>query len=577
MQRTRLHVGRTLVTLGLVAAGVGSPARTAAQGPERVLFLTPQASTNGDSAYAVELGKEVRRRMESKLRRKYRILTSDEITKVLTESGYSGDAVLGAEDAYRLAQAMRTDVYIVGTIAETNSTPVGRFRLVDIGNAGLAGWMGVRGTAGDPPRKFAQTIVDSLENQVKAAGHALDCIERRNRGEFENARKRAQRAFDMYPYHPSAAMCLEVVFEGLGQPADSQIMALEKAVRGDSLLTRAWERLGRLHQMSGDSLKALNAFRQQLAVVPADRQLRRGVVAGAITLKQYHLARRLTNEWLADEPDDLEFLQLKARACVEGGLWQCALDALSAEYDVDTTLSRDSIFFRQIIGAAQVLADSAALLRWSGEAVRNFPTSIGLWRAHAMALTEAGMNDSVVAVYGKLLELDPTDLRSALGAARILIDGLTIDTLTPIDTARLFRAGEYLNHVSSNTQDSTLLMNVAVLYFQPGSGMVQARQYSSLAIELLDSALTYDVQGRLTEQANFFQGLALFFSIAEFDEQVLATESCDLVDQEAQMIARAIEALRTGASVSPAAAEQLLPGLESYQVRIPTLREAFKC
>ena len=66
-------------------------------------------------------------------------------------------------------------------------------------------------------------------------------------------------------------------------------------------------------------------------------------------------------------------------------------------------------------------------------------------------------------------------------------------------------------------------------------------------------------------------------ALSGFDEQVLATESCDLVDQEAQLIARAMKAMRTGASVSPAAAEQLLPGLESYRDRIPTLREAFKC
>ena len=45
----------------------------------------------------------------------------------------------------------------------------------------------------------------------------------------------------------------------------------------------------------------------------------------------YDVARDLADEWLAVVSADLGILQLKARACVEGGLWDCALDALTQQ------------------------------------------------------------------------------------------------------------------------------------------------------------------------------------------------------------------------------------------------------
>jgi len=575
---------RPTILIGLGAAlAIGVASSASAQGlvatrsNERVLFLIPIPDDGTDTSFVVQLADEVRERLRNKMRHKVVVLQSEPVCQVLEESGYQCDAILGGADAERLARAMQSDAFITGHVWHDGARPVGRFHIQDIGRSGLSGWTTVVGTPGDPPRAYAEAIVDTMDNQVRAGQYARECTDKIASGDFDDASERAERAFRMYENHPSAAMCAEVIAEATQQPVDSQIAYLERAVAGDSVLTRGWERLGRLYQQQGDSARSLEAFATQSRLDRTNRQLRIGVVAGAITVAQYEIARELAEEWLEVNPMDLGLLQLKARACVEGGLWDCALSAFAEQYEMDSSLVGDSVFYQQVIGAAQASSDTVATLRWTGEAITESPDVIPLWRAHASALAMAGMTDSVVTIYEHLLELDPTDYRSALAGSRIMLDDLPIDTITPLDTARLLKGIEFLNRATTATRDTNVLMNVAVTQYEKGSALVRARMEILVAIELLESAIQNDVREQLREPAHFFLAFGLILRIYEFDPQVTEAESCELVDEEALMISRGKEAIEIGASVSPATAEQFLQNFNNFEERIPTLRQAYEC
>ncbi len=575
------RVRQGLVLAGAMVLLAGHAPRVEAQlalprSDERFLFLIPSPAPGTDSAYAVTLADEVRTRLRNKMRHKLIVIESRQICEVLEQSAYRCTTILSPADAERLARALQSDVYVTGTVSHEGPTPLGTFRLVDIGNSGLSGWTTVVGTPGDPARSFAQAIVDTMENQVRAAEHARECSDRMGRGDFREARERAERAFRIYPNHPAAAMCAEVVSEALRQPPDSQIAYLRRAARGDSLLPKVWERLGRLHQQNKDSVAALDAFARQSMLDNSNRDLRMGVVAGAIATKRFDVARQLADDWLERSAGDLGMMQLKARACVEGGIWDCALEALAAQYEVDSALVKDTVFYQQIIGAAQALGNVDAQLEWSARAMAEVPGSASLLRAHASALASAGMSDSVVRVYDHLLRLDPTDYRSALAGARVLLEDLAIDTITPLDTARLRKGLEFLDRAAQATRDTAVLLNIAATQYQQGSALVQVRKVIPVAVTVLQKAVANDLQGRLTQQTNFFLGLGLMFRIFEFDPQVVETKSCQLVDQEAQMIAQGKRALQA----SGVGADRIAPYMQQFQnfeQRIPQLRRAFEC
>ncbi len=569
----------TVLTAGWAVGAVPSADAQLARPPssERVLFLIPHPVGETDTAFVVQLAQEVRRRMRSQLRNKVVVLQTDLICQVLEESAYPCDAILGGSDAERLARALQADAYILGDVAYEESAPTGYFHIVDIGRSGLSGWTRVAGEGLDTPRRYAEAIVDTLENQVTAAQHARECSDKMANGDFADAKRRAHRAFELYPNHPSAAMCAEVVSEALQEPPDSQIVYLDRAVRGDSLMTRAWERKGRLHQLRGDSAAALAAFATQSRIDNTNRELRMGVIAGARILGSYDVAQQLVDEWLDANPTDVGMLQLKAATCVEGGLWDCALEAFAAQYETDSTLVGDSVFYQSVVGAAQESGDTTAMLYWTGEAVAEAPEVVSLWRAHASALAFAGMNDSVVAVYDHLLAMDPMDFRSALAAARIMLGDLPIDTAIPLDTARLERGMQFLDRATTATRDTNVLMNVAATQYEKGSALVRARLGIPWAVELLEGAIANDVRSQLREPSHFFLAFGLVLRIYEFDPQVTESESCELVEQEAQMIARGKEAIEIGASVSPQAAEQFRQNFNNFEQRIPTLRRAYEC
>ena len=170
-----------------------------------------------------------------------------------------------------------------------------------------------------------------------------------------------------------------------------------------------------------------------------------------------------------------------------------------------------------------------------------------------------------------------------------------IDTAVPLDTATLAR-GEYFLDIAVEAaraaNDTVVLMNLAVMYYEHGNKLVQARIEIPKAVEWLEKALENDVQRRLTEPASFFLGLGLLYRIFDFDPEIveyadpqriqnLSTDdrdaACGLVEEEAAMVERGKEAMTIGASLSQQTADQFLGHYSNFEQRIPQLREAFKC
>jgi tetratricopeptide (TPR) repeat protein len=578
---------RKLIALGLGAAciailgpeSLGAQARQVQQQLDRLLVLSPLPVDPGDSAIAVAIGDELRSRLEGKTRRQMSVITKDRIGEALEASGFSREALLDLAASEQLARFLQADAYIVGRL-ERNDAPRVHLRLVDLRRTGLSGWVHFSALAGATPRDIGQGLADLMDPHLRAANSARECVDRRDRRDFTGAKERARRAFESVPNHPAAAMCLAIVFEAAREPADSQILALEMAVKGDSTNTRAYEMLGRQYQVKGDTLKAAEIYQQQLAADPTDSRLRTGIVALLITQKQYQRAVELLDEGLQTNPTDVQSLQLKARACKDGSLWPCLLEANSALYELDSSLTGNVQFYGETIGAAQSANDTTAQLRWTGEAVQRVPDNATFWRARAAALKTKGMDDSALVAYARIAQLDPADIGSPLQIAEIRLARVVIDTTVPLDTTTLTQVDSLLQRVialRSTPVDTAVWMNVAARYFQPGAQLVQKRVSFPLGVAWLEKALQYDVRRQLGAQANFFIGLGIFFQLGDVDAQLRETKSCALVTQEAEMVATAKAAMTAGASVQQTLASQILQYLAQYEGLTPSYKQSFKC
>lgn len=576
--------------LPLELAGQRQPTPT-----ERFLILAPIPEDPGDSVFAVQLGDELRSRVEGKARRRLTVISKDRIGEALEASGFSRDAILDRSAAEQLARFLQADAYTVGHVTRNSGVQVS-LRLIDLRRSGLAGWIHYRGDPTTAPRQAAEAMAGEMDKHLRAAEHTRECYERRDRRDFNGAKERARRAFADVPNHPQAALCMAVVYEVERAPADSQIAVLEMAVKGDSLNGRAWDMLGRAYQQLAasrsdpqqalqDSLRAAEAFAKQLLADPNDNRLRTGIAALFITLRQHGRARQLLDEGLQRTPGDLTMLQLKARACEEGELWPCLVDALAAQYDLDTSLVGNVEFYGKIFGAAQSANDTAAMLKWSEEAVRRAPQSVALWRARASALSAARMTDSALMAYQKIAELDPNDIRPLLGMAQILTERVRIDTTVALDTVTLGRVDSLLQRViaissnGSQPRDTTVWMNVAVMYFRPGTQMIQARVRPDFAIRWIEKAKTYDLRKQLSTQADFFLGLGYMFNLTTvFDFNRLSeSRSCQRLRELDQYLRKLREAMTAGASVQPSTAQQVLSNITGIEKFVVDAGKAWNC
>jgi tetratricopeptide (TPR) repeat protein len=578
MIRRMLWAG--LLGLGVMAPGVAE-AQLARRAPtDRVLVLSPLPGAGVDTAYAMAMGDALRERMETRYRMRFIVVRSVTICEALEASGFTCAAPLPVENAPALARFLQTTGYAVSWLEKGPDSLRLRLRLVDAAGSGLSGWDRFAAPAATPAADFGRTVADGLEPQLRAAEYTRDCTERRQRSDPKGAAERAGRAFAIFPNHPAAAMCLALTYELEEQPIDSIVGALRRAVTGDSLNADAWEELGRRLQEKGDTAGALGAFTSQLRAEPTNMRLRLGISAALTAQRQFADAVVLLDEGLAMNPGDMPTLQLKERACLDGELWRCGLDALEQEFELDTALASDSIFYQKTFGAAQSIPDTAAMVLWSGRAIEQFPTSVALWRARAAALKTSGQRPEAVAAYQRIVDLDSTQIGSALAAGQYLLDtSLVIDTAVPLDTARLLLAERMLLLAGSQVTDTATSMAIATLFYNPAAKIAQLRMmpHLPLASRFLEHALAFDKRGALRGPANFFLGLSLFFQVTELDGRVRQEKSCALVDVEIEMTRRAKQAFQLGRQISPQTTDQLMGYVNQIESALPTYKPAFKC
>jgi tetratricopeptide (TPR) repeat protein len=585
VQAKRANVRRVIVA-GLVTVGAFLPATATGQlartrSNERLLILAPLPGPSIDTAFAITTGEALRDRMASRYRMRMGIIPTTTICEALEASGFNCKVPLPPENAPPLTRFLQATAYMVGWLDRSGDSLRLRLRLVDAAGSGLGGWETIRAPATTTAEDLGKSAADDLDNQLRAAEHARDCTERRQRGDAKGAVDRANRAFALYPNHPGAAMCLAYAYEVQQLPVDSIVVVLRKAVAGDSLNGNAWEELGRRLRDKGDEQGALDAFYNQLRSEPTNQRLRIGVAAGLAAQGDYARAVEVIDAGLVLSPGDHQLLQLKERACLDASMWVCGLAALEAQYDLDTALGSDTIFFQKTFGAAQSIPDTAAMLRWSRKGVDQFPDWVASWRARAATLKLVDERAAAIAAYQRIVTLDSTQVGSALAAAQLLLDStLVIDTAVPLDTARLRQAEELLVLAGHQLHgDTATSMAIATMFYNPASKIAQLRMAPHLATasRFLEHALEYDLRKQLQGPANFFLGLSLFFQITELDTKVRESKDCAMVDVEIEMTRRARAALEAGRQISPQTVNQLLGYVGQIEGALPTYKPVFGC
>jgi tetratricopeptide (TPR) repeat protein len=306
--------------------------------------------------------------------------------------------------------------------------------------------------------------------------------------------------------------------------------------------------------------------------------LRYQLAAGHFVVKDYESARQVIDEGIRRDPENQQFVQLKRRVCFEGELWECALEASGQQYDLDTTLVGSAEFYREVYALAIEVDDSTQMFKWSGEALKHFPDSKQWWQVRALLFDGIGATDSAIVAFEKLVALDSTDVRSTLRVAQARAERISIDSLTPLDTAALAELDGLLTRVVETRPDTGFAMAVGLEYLKIAQKLVQQQVDIDLGIAWADKAISYDWRaGQIATNSNFWRGYGFFYKATPLDQRIVESKSCNLIPQYERFLRSATQSLTDGRSVSPEIADQFLGYLQQLAGRPAQFREAFKC
>ena len=582
-----------------VATTAAAQQIAAPQQPTVRLLVLPFEASSADSAASIAVSDAVRDRVNSLVKSKVTVVPKAKLCEALAQSGFPCNGLLDDQQARQLARFLQVHAYTTGTLVKNGATLSANVEMIDIGSSGISGRFPA--TNGNPgtAAALAEVIAQRIASTVRVSEPIRNCNDERKKGAFARARSEAQKALTIDPNSTGAWLCVSTIYEAQRMPPDSIIAVNERALKGDSLNGTALENIARSYQQKGDTLKAMEAFIQQLAGEPRNTQKRLGIAQLLRQMKRYPRAIEVLDDGLKVMAGDAQLLEMKLTICTEASNFRCALDVWLAKFDHDSTVRGDTTFLKPALGAAQQVSDTQALLKFTDAAIRHFPNNVSYIRARAGALELAGKMDSAMVYYRKALALEPNDVGTSLQIAKATVDAAVWDTTGQRDTvavkprraafvAKVDAAKAYLKP-GLTSPDSTQRLAAAVIMLTGGSKLAQAGAYGA-AYPWLDSLLTMiapknsaDTLGpkqQVRINASFWYGLSSVLTLnGPYQEMTKAkgASRCPEAHAVFDRLTRTKSALLLGRRVHPPTADQMLGFVAQYERAKPSVQNAFKC
>jgi tetratricopeptide (TPR) repeat protein len=596
MERRTYRV-RTLALLIALVPGATTLARAQlaiTQPTEQLLLLPLGVSRAEDSVTSIRVMDAARDRLAQLARYKVVVVPKAKLCEALQASGFPCDGLFDDQQARQLARFLRVQAYTSGALAESGAGA--RVRVVDIGSSGFATSFTVRNGTGGTPQALAESIAVRLNGVVRAGESARECTSQRQRGQFARALQAAQKALAADPSAVSAHLCMILVYEAQRLPPDSLVAVADRVLRIDSLNASAWDTRRGVGQQKSDTAMWIGALQQLVRIEPFNTQRILGTATLLFQMKNYEGARAILDQGLAANPGDQAMIELRTRVCIEGALWRCALDGLTAAAEHDTMLPHDTTWIRTLIGAAQQIPDTQALLRWTRVATANFSGVAAFWKARGQAYEWVAQGDSALIMYIQAVALNPADIAGGLLIAKAMVDRAVWDTAAANrvkdDTAQLSAmrrafaarfdsARTYIDRALT-AADTTFRTPATVIQLTAGTKLAQAGAFAH-AYPWLDRTLTAverETEGprrSIRTNASFWFGFASVQTMSPAYSAMAVSKDCGQAKTFNDRLVRTREALMFGATVSQNAVRQLLGAVSRFEEQMPKVKAAFKC
>jgi tetratricopeptide (TPR) repeat protein len=524
--KARQRHARTLMGLFIGAVASGAFATVNAQtqtlqrgqtaGP-RFMVPTFRSSERGLGLQAAEA---VRERMGQDFQLKTLwIVPKSDIMTTLVNSGYSTTEALSSNDARALAQLLRAEEYVEGTVEKT---PTG-YRVT--ANMQLIRPDGMVQPL--PPVDVAKVsdAAKPISNAVEAARKQVDpakkCIELSRAKNYAGAIAEARKGIAAYPNAVMPRVCIAEVYNEQKLGADSMIAISEQILNIHKDNKRALAFAADAYAEKKMEDKQIEALTRLISLDPNNTRLQAQVVNVLAGSGRASLALPIVDDAVKNNPGDASLVKLQwlvhfAAKDVKGGL------GIGEEMVKLDTASADTAFFmRQAAGyAADSQFQKAAETLAKGRA--KFPNNMGIASTYVQLLIQTGQTAQAIEQAKGILAVNPKIQGIWLPIARAQSD-----------------AGAPPDTVLKSLRSAIAAGDSAGLVATYATGLGQAEQKKAAAatpkdVEGFRRALTllaFSDSVQQTPAAAFLQGATHLQKGQALLEQARDKKSCDMAKE----------------------------------------------
>ena len=373
-----------------------------AQRTEPVPHLMITTFSSAEPGLGVQAAEAIRSRLARDVdAKKLLVIPQKDVHSTLTASGYSPTEALQSNDARALANLLRADEYMEGTVTKTPAGVKLESRLV------LA-----RDNAIQQPLPPAEGKLDQAAQAVSKAYQAAraqlegekTCAFRFREGKYKEAEQAARSALSKYPNGTMAAACLATAYNAQKMP-DSVIAVAQRIIAVDPRNIPALTLLAAVYQERKDP-KSTETLVSLLAADPSNDKLAVQVINDLAATGQWDKVLPIIDASLKNNPGDPKMLRLAWLVYLGAKKYDQAF-AAGAELIKADTAAADTTYFIRTAGAYasqnnyQKAAETLAL------ASAKYPNNPSILMSEASALSRAGNNAGALAKARQAVRIDP--------------------------------------------------------------------------------------------------------------------------------------------------------------------------
>ena len=554
---------RYSLALAALALAAASPAH-AQDAKARITVMTFQSSDKGAGASAAD---ELRNQLKDKFDAKdVYVLPTKDVNNTLIQSGFLPTEPLAPNDEKALANLLRADEYVTGSITKSATGMLSvDARLVLARDNTLSQALPV--ATGNKIGNAMDNVSRSVKEAMKQLDGEHNCISKARASDIQGALAAARQGVAAYPQATLARLCSANVYYSQYKAATSRadsvaladsVLAVTRLIaQQDPNSVAALKFNAELYKVIGDSVQSRQTLLALIRADPTNDKLITQIVnelAGSGHAKD---AEPLVKELLDRSPGDPQLLHTAFLVYLAAGDWQPAV-ATGPELIRADTSAADSSYYTRMAAAYTNLKQPNDAITTLQAGVQKYPNNSDLLLSLASALRKNNRAPESVGVLKRAIAANPNNPQALL----LLADSYTQATPPqPDSVAALLQRASLLPGADKST--------LAQYALGQGNNMYKAANASKDRAQFLTAIKMLQLSDNIqpSVDAKFLAGVSAFSVAQNAYNEANTSKSCPLAQMARDNLALAQTGLQAGATDDKykAAANQFLPVISQFR------------